>query len=69
MAWILRVRSANDPQDLLRGDCVLGLGPDEKMSIMMPNDCIYFVEYRPHKTEVRYELLESGKIGKGVLSH
>lgn len=48
---------------------MLGLGPDEKMAMSMPNDCVYFVEYRPHRTEVSYELLESGKKGKGILKH
>ena len=48
---------------------MLGLTPEEKMGINMPNDCIYFVEYRPHKTGVSYELLESGNKGGGVLKN
>ncbi len=48
---------------------MLGLVPEEKMGISMPNDCIYFVEYRPHKTEVSCELLESGKKGGGILKN
>ncbi len=46
---------------------MLGIPPDEKMRLDMPNDCIYFIEYKPHKTEVKYELLESGKKGDGIL--
>ncbi len=46
---------------------LLGLPPGEKMQIMMPNDCIYFVDYLPHKTVVKYELLEGAKCGTGWL--
>ena len=46
---------------------MLGLGPEEKMHIEFPNECIYFIEYRPHKTVVEYELVESGMKGKGYI--
>lgn len=51
---------------LLLGD-LLGLSGKEKMGIELPNDCIYYVEYRPHKTTVRYYLAESGEKGEGYL--
>lgn len=47
---------------------MLGLTPDEKMHFEFPNECVYFVEYRPHKTVVGYELVESNKKGQGFLS-
>ncbi len=46
---------------------LLGLGPNEKMNVEFPNDCIYFINYLPHKTEVKYFLAESGKAGEGCL--
>ena len=52
---------------LMLGD-LLGLAPVEKMSIELPNDCIYFVEYRPHKTAVQFYLAESGIHGEGHLT-
>tara|TARA_Y100000310_G_scaffold345709_1_gene468599 strand:+ start:2868 stop:3509 length:642 start_codon:yes stop_codon:yes gene_type:complete len=47
---------------------LLGLEPKEKMLIDIPNDCIYYVNYRPHKTEIKYFLVDSGKEGKGYLT-
>ncbi|VVB99416.1 Histidine phosphatase superfamily (branch 1) [uncultured archaeon] len=51
---------------LIIGD-MLGLSPEQKMQVDMPNDCIYYIEYRPHKTEVKYFLCESKKEGNGHL--
>ncbi|MCR4335929.1 MAG: histidine phosphatase family protein, partial [archaeon] len=46
---------------------LLGLEPKEKMIIDIPNDCIYYINYRPHKTEVNYFLVDSKKEGNGYL--
>ena len=46
---------------------LLGLAPGQKMKIDFPNECIYFIEYRPHKTEIMYCLAEEGIEGKGWL--
>ncbi|MEK6957534.1 MAG: histidine phosphatase family protein [archaeon] len=46
---------------------MLGLSPKEKMEISIPNDCIYSIEYRPHKTAVKYFLAETGAEGSGYL--
>lgn len=52
---------------LLLGN-LLGLAPNEKMSIELPNDCIYYVDYLPHKTKAAYFLAESGISGEGYLT-
>ena len=39
------------------------------MGIDFPNGCIYFAEYRPHKTSIQYEIIETSEIGKGYLAH
>src|SRR3989344_3023119 len=46
---------------------LLGLAPGQKMKIDFPNECIYFIDYRPHKTEIMYCLAEEGIEGKGWL--
>ena len=46
---------------------LLGLEPDEKVKIDIPNDCIYYVNFRPNKTEIRYKRLESGEEKNGWL--
>ncbi|HIH09830.1 MAG TPA: histidine phosphatase family protein [Candidatus Diapherotrites archaeon] len=46
---------------------MLGLHPQEKMEIEFPNDCIYYIDYLPHKTFVKYYLAESKKDGTGYL--
>ena len=46
---------------------VLGLKPAEKMKVDMPNDCIYYIQYRPHKTVLNYFLAETGVEGEGYL--
>lgn len=48
---------------------LLGLTPAQEMHVAMPHDCIYFMEYRPHKTAIRHELLESNAKGEGYLRH
>ena len=52
---------------VLLGD-LLGLAPKEKMDIELPNDCIYYVDYLPHKTKVQFLLVESGIKGEGHLT-
>lgn len=52
---------------LLLGN-LLGLSEKEKMRIDLPNDCIYYIDYLPHKTVVRYYLCESGLSGEGHLT-
>lgn len=47
---------------------MLGLRPGQKMQVEFPNDCIYYVEYLPHKTAVKYLLAESGISGEGYLT-
>ncbi|PIN85504.1 MAG: hypothetical protein COV47_01865 [Candidatus Diapherotrites archaeon CG11_big_fil_rev_8_21_14_0_20_37_9] len=47
---------------------MLGLKGKEMMEIHFPNDCIYFIEYRPHKTVLEYVLVETGKKGKGFIT-
>ena len=47
---------------------MLGLGPLEKMDLDCPNDCIYYIEYLPHKTTVKYSLVQSGKSTEGYLT-
>ena len=46
---------------------LLGLGGKEKMEINMPNDCIYFIDYLPHKTVIKYYLTETREDGEGYL--
>ncbi len=52
---------------LLLGN-LLGLEGNEKMKIELPNECIYYVDYLPHKTEVKFYLVEGKKQGKGYLT-
>jgi broad specificity phosphatase PhoE len=52
--------------DLIIGS-MLGFSGQEKLGISIPNDCIYFVEYRPHKTVVSHFLAQSKKRGSGWL--
>jgi len=46
---------------------LLGLSGDEKMEINMPNGCIYFIDYLPHKTNVEYYLTETKETGENYL--
>jgi len=46
---------------------LLGLPGKEKVEIEIPNDCIYFIDYLPHKTIVKYFLIDSKKQGEGYL--
>lgn len=46
---------------------LLGLDDKGKMSIDIPNDCIYFIEYGPHKTKIGYKRALSGDMGEGFL--
>ena len=52
---------------LLLGN-MLGLATKEKMNIELPNDCIYFVDYLPHKTKVHFYLAQTGINGEGHLT-
>jgi broad specificity phosphatase PhoE len=51
---------------LLLGN-ILGLNGNEMMEIEFPNECIYYVEYKPHKTIIKYYLVESKKSGEGFI--
>jgi len=46
---------------------LLGYSPEEKMKINFPNDCIYFVDYLPHKTIVKHYRAETNEWGEGCL--
>lgn len=46
---------------------LLGLNGKEKMEINMPNSCIYFIDYLPHKTKIEYYLTETNETGEGYL--
>lgn len=46
---------------------LLGLSGKEKMEINMPNDCIYFIDYLPHKTVIKYYLTETQEEGQNYL--
>ncbi len=47
---------------------LLGLHAAEKMRVEFPNDCIYTIDYLPHKTTIRHFLAETGKTGEGYLT-
>jgi len=44
---------------------LFGLNGDEKMNIMIPNDCVYTIDYLPHKTVSNYIRIETGEEGEG----
>ncbi len=46
---------------------LIGLSGREKMHIEIPNECIYFIEYKPHKTKISYLCVESKKSGEGYI--
>ncbi|MCR4369241.1 MAG: histidine phosphatase family protein [archaeon] len=44
---------------------LLGIPPIEKMKVTLPNDCVYFIDYGPHTTKIRYARVDSGITGDG----
>ncbi|MEM4256783.1 MAG: histidine phosphatase family protein [Candidatus Diapherotrites archaeon] len=48
---------------------LLGLSGQEKMRIEFPNECIYFIDYKPHKTKISYLCVESKLSGEGFLKN
>ncbi len=44
-----------------------GALPNEKMEIDLPNEVIYFIEFRPHKTEISYYNTKTKEMKKGLL--
>lgn len=62
------VVSHSGPGKLIIGD-LLGLGESETISIVHPNDCIYFIELaKGRKPVVSYLRASSGKRGEGYLT-
>ena len=46
---------------------LMGFSEAEKMDLSIPNDCIYYLNYRPNKTTIRHYFAETGKSEDGFL--